>query len=83
MCELLGISSAKPMEVSGFLKEFYSHSVMHPHGWGLMYHCDGERTILLDSGKIRMDISGEERKNMTPGQLAELFYSRTRRRKSG
>ena len=48
MCELLGISSAKPMEVSGFLKEFYSHSVMHPHGWGLMYHCDGERTILRE-----------------------------------
>ena len=35
MCELLGISSAKPMDASGFLKEFYSHSVMHPHGWGL------------------------------------------------
>ena len=51
--------------------------VTHDMDYALEY---GTRTILLDSGKIRMDLSGEERAAMTPGQLAEIFYSRTRRR---
>ena len=48
MCELLGISSASPMDASTYLKQFYSHSVMHPHGWGMMYESCGERTILCE-----------------------------------
>ncbi|MGM9649308.1 MAG: class II glutamine amidotransferase [Butyricicoccaceae bacterium] len=35
MCELFGFSSAKPMTINGWLKEFYTHSSQHPHGWGL------------------------------------------------
>lgn len=35
MCELFGISSQKNYEINQYLKEFFSHSNMHPHGWGL------------------------------------------------
>lgn len=35
MCELFGISSMDKISVNGLLREFYSHSVQHPNGWGL------------------------------------------------
>lgn len=36
MCELFGFSSQKKQNITGYLKKFYSHSVDHPHGWGLV-----------------------------------------------
>lgn len=35
MCELFGFSSRTPKEINEDLKEFFSHSDQHPHGWGL------------------------------------------------
>lgn len=35
MCELFGICSKSNYIVNDYLKEFYSHSDKHPHGWGL------------------------------------------------
>lgn len=35
MCELFGVSSAKRMTVNPYLKTLMSHSVDHPHGWGI------------------------------------------------
>ena len=43
----------------------------------------GSRTITLDMGRVVLDLSGEERENMTPGALAELFYARSRRKRKG
>ncbi|MGO5061765.1 ABC transporter ATP-binding protein [Lawsonibacter sp. LCP25S3_F5] len=40
----------------------------------------GIRTIMLDSGKIVMDLSGPEREAMTPGGLSEIFYTKSRRK---
>ena len=40
----------------------------------------GSRTIMLDAGKIVMDLSGEARWEMTSGKLAELFYTKSRKR---
>lgn len=34
MCELFGVSSDTKIQVNSLLKEFYSHSVNHPNGWG-------------------------------------------------
>ena len=39
----------------------------------------GSRTIMLDSGRIVMGLSGEERAHMTSGALAELFYAKGKR----
>lgn len=35
MCELFGISSEENIQINCYLKEFFSHSNKHPHGWGL------------------------------------------------
>lgn len=35
MCELFGVSAQRRIEVSGLLREFFSHSVQHANGWGL------------------------------------------------
>ncbi|MCM1498491.1 MAG: class II glutamine amidotransferase [Clostridium sp.] len=35
MCELFGFSSENRVVINPYLKEFFSHSDMHPHGWGL------------------------------------------------
>lgn len=35
MCELFGMSSLNKVPVNGLLKEFASHSMQHPDGWGM------------------------------------------------
>ena len=40
----------------------------------------GERTIMLDCGRLVLDLAGEEREQMTSGALAELFYAKSQRR---
>ena len=37
MCELFGFSGRRNADLTGYLKEFFSHSEKHPHGWGMMY----------------------------------------------
>jgi putative ABC transport system ATP-binding protein len=39
----------------------------------------GTRTIMLDSGSIILDISGEERKNMTVAQLMDMYSQKSRK----
>lgn len=45
MCELFGISSTKKVRVNEYLKEFFSHSVEHPHGWGMAAFYEGVASI--------------------------------------
>lgn len=35
MCELLGITARRDIDVTALLETFYLHSAAHPHGWGL------------------------------------------------
>lgn len=37
MCELFGISSGEKYQINRYLREFFSHSEDHPHGWGLSF----------------------------------------------
>ena len=37
MCELFGLDSVNKINVSGLLKEFFSHGNEHPNGWGLAF----------------------------------------------
>lgn len=34
MCEIFGVSSAKPIKINKYLNEFVAHSCANPHGWG-------------------------------------------------
>lgn len=54
--------------------------ITHDMEYALDY---GERTIMLDSGKIMLDITGAERKAMTTGQLAEIFFSKNKQKTRG
>ena len=54
--------------------------ITHDMEYALDY---GERTIMLDSGKITLDITGAERKAMTTGQLAEIFFSKNKQKNRG
>ncbi len=51
--------------------------ITHDMEYALEY---GSRTVMLDAGKVVMDLSGEARKAMTTGKLAEIFYGKSRRR---
>ena len=51
--------------------------ITHDMEYALDY---GSRTIMLDSGKIVMDLTGKEREEMTTGKLAELFYGKAHKR---
>jgi putative ABC transport system ATP-binding protein len=33
----------------------------------------GNRLLMMDSGEIIIDIKGDEKKNLTPGKLVEMF----------
>ena len=35
MCELFGVTAKRRKRLNNLLREFYSHSDEHPHGWGL------------------------------------------------
>ncbi|MBQ2670979.1 MAG: class II glutamine amidotransferase [Clostridia bacterium] len=49
MCELLGINSSAPVNSTPYLTEFFSHSVRHPHGWGIMRDISGRRVVFKES----------------------------------
>lgn len=37
MCELFGLSSAEKIQLNDLLREFFSHGMDHPHGWGMAF----------------------------------------------
>lgn len=61
MCELFGMTSAKPEPVQTALKAFFSHSVRHPHGYGIFYDGDAilrEPVRAIDSTLLASVIEG-------------------------
>lgn len=51
MCELFCFNSKTPGKVNDYLKQFYSHSDEHPHGWGLAKICGAE--FIVDKEPIK------------------------------
>jgi len=49
MCELFGISAKKPIDIRGYLRAFFSHSIDNPHGWGLMREIGGVQEITKEA----------------------------------
>lgn len=46
MCELLGVTAKRRLRLNSLLREFYSHSGDHPHGWGLACFPDGAAPVV-------------------------------------
>lgn len=48
MCELFGASFKVPVEVKTELQEFYSHSIHHPHGWGMLRRMNEQYEVIRE-----------------------------------
>ncbi|MBR1530620.1 MAG: class II glutamine amidotransferase [Eubacterium sp.] len=48
MCELFGFTSEHEADLRGYLTEFYSHSIRHPHGWGMATYQNGKLNIVTE-----------------------------------
>ena len=66
-------------KVLGITKRIVSEqritTLMITHDMGMALSC-GSRTIMMDSGRIVLDISGAERDAATPASLAAMFSER-------
>lgn len=49
MCELFGASLKEKEDVSGYLSEFFSHGIQHPHGWGIYREHHGDFEIVKEA----------------------------------
>ena len=45
MCEIFGSMSTDKRNIKPYLKEFFTHSDKHPHGWGLACLDDHDNLI--------------------------------------
>lgn len=49
MCELFGASLKEDEDIRGYLSEFFSHGVQHPHGWGIYRELHGNFEIVKEA----------------------------------
>ena len=49
MCELFGASLKENEDINGYLSEFFSHGVQHPHGWGIYCEHHGDFEIVKEA----------------------------------
>lgn len=59
MCELFALSATEEINVSPYLREFFSHGVRNPHGWGLSWRSgdpfDDDSVTLAKEGERSVD----------------------------
>lgn len=72
MCELFGISSRERYQINDYLKEFFTHSNAHPHGWGLA--CMGENGVSVEKEPIQASKSNYLKERLSvPIQVKTAF----------
>ena len=69
MCELFGFYAKKEKRLQPYLREFFSHSVRHPNGWGLATFENGEPTV-------RTEMVSAEKSRILPDIVNALPDSR-------
>jgi len=70
-------TSAKVLEISGkIIAENGLTALMITHDMNQALDF-GSRTIMMDSGRLVLDISGKERADMTPRKLVDLFSDKS------
>lgn len=63
MCEIFGVSAAGDFYANDCLKTFYSHSDMHPHGWGLA--CVDRNGALIEKESVKASNSNYLRERLS------------------
>lgn len=76
MCEIFGASLHDSMELNEYLKTFYGHSDMHPHGWGLACIEDNETSI--EKEPIKATISHYLKQRLSVPVTAHLVFAHIR-----
>lgn len=60
MCELFGASLKEDEDIRGYLSEFFSHGVQHPHGWGIYRELHGNFEILKEAvSSVKSELAKE------------------------
>ena len=78
MCEIFGSNAADNCQINDYLKEFFSHSGKHPHGWGLA--CMEENQVQIEKEPMQAEKSYylKERLTvpvMTKNAVAHIRYA--------
>lgn len=76
MCELYGFSSKRAKLINDSLREFYSHSDKHPHGWGLAYTAGGQ--ICIDKEPLKASESSRLRERLSYPVCTDLALAHIR-----
>lgn len=76
MCELFGASLRRSTDLREYLKEFYSHSINHPHGWGIMRTVRDEVQIIKEPECANKSLVIGDVIENTPPQTALLAHIR-------
>ena len=48
MCELFAINAKQPTNANDYLRTFYSHSDLHPHGWGICWRAGDDISLVKE-----------------------------------
>ncbi|MEK6657796.1 MAG: class II glutamine amidotransferase [Nitrospirota bacterium] len=61
MCQLLGVSSNKKVDIQFTIREFHHRGKGNPHGWGFAFHQNGDWKIIKEpSSLFAKDIKDEQ-----------------------
>ena len=72
MCELFGINSEEKIQINDYLKEFFSHSHAHPHGWGMA--CMNENMVQVEKESMQASKSNYLKERLSvPVQAKNAF----------
>lgn len=76
MCEIFGFSSRNDFTANNFLKEFFSHSKKHPHGWGLA--CISRENALIEKESVKAIDSNYLKERLSQPISAKIMLAHIR-----
>ena len=76
MCEIFGFSSRDDFTANNFLKEFFSHSKKHPHGWGLA--CISRENALIEKESVKAIDSNYLKERLSQPISAKIMLAHIR-----
>ncbi len=76
MCEIFGLSSQNEFAANEYLRTFFSHSVHHPHGWGLA--CISRNGALIEKESIEASKSNYLKERLSQNVEAKIILGHIR-----
>lgn len=76
MCELFGINSKESCQINDYLKEFFSHSNAHPHGWG--FACMEKNEVQIEKEPIQASKSNYLKERLSVPVLVKNAFAHIR-----